>query len=60
MAGDRQRGDAIGSLLGPSHTAAFSLLRLLATATAARLGRAATRRIELIRAIHEELEDLEA
>jgi DNA-binding MurR/RpiR family transcriptional regulator len=44
---------------GPSHTAAFSLLRLLATATAARLGMSAVKRLELIRAIHEELEDLE-
>lgn len=45
--------------LGPSRTAAGSLLRLLATALAARLGRRAVRRLELVRALHEEIEELD-
>lgn len=50
---------ATASPLGLSATPAFSVLRLIATALAARLGPTATRRTELIRAIHEEIEELE-
>ena len=49
-----------GSPAGLSATPAASLLRLLAAALAERLGATAARRGELIRAIHDELEDLEA
>lgn len=51
---------AAASPLGASATPAFSVLRLIAAALAARLGTTATRRADLIRAIHEEIEDLEA
>jgi DNA-binding MurR/RpiR family transcriptional regulator len=52
-------GHAPGSPLGASPTPAISLLRLLAAALASRLGRAGQRRLELIRAVHDEIEDLE-
>jgi DNA-binding MurR/RpiR family transcriptional regulator len=48
------------SPLGPSVTPAFSVLRLIAAALAARLGPTASRRAELIHAIREEIEELEA
>lgn len=45
--------------LGPSHSAAASLLRLLALALAERIGRTAASRADLVAEIHEELEDQE-
>lgn len=50
---------AMGQGLGPSHTTTLSAVHLLAVAMAARLGRGAASRLELIAQIHEELEDLE-
>lgn len=50
---------AATSPLGSSATPAFSVLRLIAAALAARLGPTAAHRTELIRAIHEEIEELE-
>jgi DNA-binding MurR/RpiR family transcriptional regulator len=44
---------------GASHTAIFSVLRLLSSALADRIGRAAAQRSELIAEIHEELDDLD-
>lgn len=52
-------GAALGGGLGLSHTTAVSMLRLLALATAERLGTPAQRRQELIAEIHDELEDIE-
>lgn len=43
--------------LGPSHTAIGSAIRLLAVTYAAVAGKSATQRMDIISAIHEELED---
>lgn len=45
--------------LAPSHTAAMSMLHLLAGATADRLGASASQRMDLVAEIHDEFEDLE-
>ncbi|MDQ0394405.1 MurR/RpiR family transcriptional regulator [Labrys monachus] len=48
-----------GDQAGTSHTVLMSMLRLLALASAERMGRASAQRSELIAEIHEELEDEE-
>lgn len=48
-----------GHAFGPSQTAAMSMARLVAGATAEHLGANATRRLELIDDIHDELQDQE-
>jgi DNA-binding MurR/RpiR family transcriptional regulator len=50
---------AMGQQAGPSHTAMLSAVHLIAGTIAARLGRGAASRLELIAEIHEELDDLE-
>ena len=47
----------VGHALGPSQTAAMSMARLVAGATAELVGSAAARRLQLIDDIHDELED---
>lgn len=47
----------VGHTFGPSQTSATSLVRLMANATAELLGNGASRRMELIGDIHDELQD---
>lgn len=48
---------SMGRLAGPSHTAMLSGIRLLAEGVAARLGKVAASRLDLIAQIHDELDD---
>ncbi len=47
----------VGHTFGPSQTSATSLVRMMANATAELLGNGASRRMELIGDIHDELQD---